>query len=253
LRDRAGQARDGPDAESVCGVPGRRFTSIAGPRDGDSIDESLTLAERWNGSTWSIQSTPSPIGATASSLDGVSCTSAIACTAVGSFGNGSFETAFAEQWNGNGWSIQNTPIPSGAVGSNLNDVSCSSATACSAVGSYNASSTGPELTLVERWNGNTWSIQNTPIPTNPNAELWGVSCTSATTCTAVGLVNSGTATLAEAWSGTSWSIESAQNPGPDSYFLGVSCTSAIGCTAVGSFSPNPNAQVVVPLVERQAH
>jgi hypothetical protein len=108
--------------------------------------------------------------------------------------------------------------------------------------------------LAERWNGNTWSIQNTPDPTNANVELWGVSCASATACTAVGFVNGGGATLAEAWSGTGWSIQSTQNPGLDSsYLLGVSCTAASGCSAVGSFSPNPNAQVVVPLVERQAH
>jgi hypothetical protein len=40
------------------------------------------LAESWNGNTWAIQTTPSPAGATAAALDGVSCVAA-SCTAAG--------------------------------------------------------------------------------------------------------------------------------------------------------------------------
>ncbi len=43
----------------------------------------VTLAESWNGTAWSIQSTPNPTGATSSSLSSVSCISSSACTAVG--------------------------------------------------------------------------------------------------------------------------------------------------------------------------
>jgi hypothetical protein len=42
-----------------------------------------TLAERWNGSSWSIQRTPNPADAISSQLDGVSCASPRSCTAVG--------------------------------------------------------------------------------------------------------------------------------------------------------------------------
>ena len=47
----------------------------------------MTLAEVWDGSTWTVQSTPNPTGATSGSLYGVSCTSATACTAVGTDAN----------------------------------------------------------------------------------------------------------------------------------------------------------------------
>jgi hypothetical protein len=43
----------------------------------------VTLAERWNGTSWKTQTTPNPAGAGYSQLNGVSCTSASACTAVG--------------------------------------------------------------------------------------------------------------------------------------------------------------------------
>ena len=49
----------------------------------------LTLAEQWNGTTWTIQTSPNPNGATYSALSGVSCITATACTAVGDYVNAS--------------------------------------------------------------------------------------------------------------------------------------------------------------------
>lgn len=43
-----------------------------------------TLAEHWDGTNWSFESTPNPVG-TLPSLNGVSCSSPGVCTAVGSF------------------------------------------------------------------------------------------------------------------------------------------------------------------------
>ena len=72
----------------------------------------------------------------------------------------------------------------------LQGVSCTSATACTAVGDY-VNRDGTQVTLAERWNGTSWTIQSTPNPTGAQyagwtATLQGVSCTSATACTAVG-------------------------------------------------------------------
>jgi hypothetical protein len=51
----------------------------------------------------------------------------------------------AEAWNGTRWVVQTAPDPSGAVyGSGLEAVSCSSATACVAVGSYESGSSTSE-------------------------------------------------------------------------------------------------------------
>jgi hypothetical protein len=47
-------------------------------------------------------------------------------------------------------------------------------------------------TLAEAWNGVTWVVQHTPSPAKAKeSELSGVSCTAATTCTAVGHWNYG--------------------------------------------------------------
>jgi hypothetical protein len=42
----------------------------------------------------------------------------------------------AEHWNGSRWAIQPTPNPTGQAPSVLSGVSCTAATACTAVGDY---------------------------------------------------------------------------------------------------------------------
>ena len=154
----------------------------------NSSGTSLTLAERWNGTSWAIQPTPKHTGATSGVLNGVSCTAATACTSVGFYRNSSNTyLTLAERWNGSSWAIQPTPNPAGATDSRLTGVSCTGATACTAVGDYYNSSLSFIRTLAERWNGSSWAIQPTPNPTGSTASyLYGVSCTAATACTAVG-------------------------------------------------------------------
>jgi hypothetical protein len=192
----------------------------------------VTLAQRWNGSTWHIQPTPNPRGAAVSSLSGVSCTAPSACMAVGASVNraGAFQP-LAERWNGTRWAIQPTPNPSQGGGF-LNGVMCTSPSACTAVGTSNAG------TLAERWDGTAWRIQPTPNPSQGGGFLSGVACTSASSCTAVGASNAFTPnsrTLAERWNGTRWRIQPTPNPSQGGGGLnGVACTSASACTAVGT-------------------
>ena len=196
----------------------------------------VTLAERWNGTKWSIQTTPSP--GKNSNFDGVSCASPTVCSAVG-YSNG----VLAEQWNGTKWSIQTTPTVQGASFSLLGSVSCTSGSACTAIGVYN-NSAGSQ-TLAERWNGTRWSIQSTPKPAEAkNSGFGGVSCTSASACVIVGSYTNTAGiglTLAERWNGTRWSIQSTPNPtgAKNSGLGGVSCASASACTAMGGSDVTP--------------
>ncbi len=194
------------------------------------------VVEGRNGGSWTIESTPSP---SVSNLDGVSCTSAGACTAVGDISNGGKLITLAERWNGTSWATQSTPNPKNATRSYLIDVSCPSATACTAVGIY-FNSAGTQLTFAETWDGTSWKLHSTPGPAGTTtSQLSSVSCTSPTTCTAVGYyLSPGDTLLAESWNGTSWKIEPVTNPAGDSGGLlaGVSCRSAGDCLAVGSYN-----------------
>ena len=214
---------------SYCIAVGNYFTSSGG----------LTLAEAWNGTSWSVQPTPNPAGGTfGGGLSAVSCTSATACVAVGSYNNGTALVTLAEVWNGTSWSIQPTPNPAGAGFSTLAGVSCVTASACTAVGSYFDGSN--YLSLAEAWNGASWSIQSTPNPSGATfSSLSGVACPTANYCTAVGSSNGATSVaLAEAWNGSTWSLQTVPTPsgGTSPSLSGVSCTTATQCTAVGSYS-----------------
>jgi hypothetical protein len=111
----------------------------------------VTLAERWNGTAWAIQPTPNPRSAKDSVLYGVSCTSAAGCTASGSYyTSGGAQLTLAERWNGTAWAIQPTPSPRGVSASYLAGVSCTSASACTAVGYYTTYYILTNVTLAER-------------------------------------------------------------------------------------------------------
>ena len=98
-------------------------------------------------------------------------------------------------------------------------------------------STPISQTLVESWNGSTWSITPSPTPSPTTlAELQAVSCVNSVSCVAVGSNENSAAgtdfSLIETWNGSVWSI----TPHPDSsygYFYGVSCASSSVCLAVG--------------------
>ncbi|HTK15033.1 MAG TPA: hypothetical protein VL769_01470 [Acidimicrobiia bacterium] len=146
-----------------------------------------------------------------------------------------------ERWNGTRWSIGATPNPVGIAVSGLAGVHCPNATFCVAVGSYfmNSPDSSLERTLVEQWNGTSWRIVASPNrPGVTDNGLTGVSCVSATDCTAVGHYRNdlGTRTLVERWNGTKWSIVASPNPGgvAQSELTGVTCRSATSCFAVGS-------------------
>jgi len=63
------------------------------------------LQEQWNGSHWSITTSPNPAASGQSVLAGVSCPSAASCFAVGSTSVGSIEEGLAEHWDGTSWTI----------------------------------------------------------------------------------------------------------------------------------------------------
>src|SRR5262249_34941161 len=115
-----------------------------------------TLAERWNGTRWTIQGTPNPPQG-GGELNGVSCTSASACTAAGNANAGNL----AGRSTGHPRSIPPAPTPPRAPFPFRTTVACASASACTAAGA-SITSSGAFQPLAERWNGTRWAIQPTP-------------------------------------------------------------------------------------------
>ena len=92
------------------------------------------------------------------------------------------------------------------------------------------------LTLIEFWNGKSWTIQPSPSPDPIENVLSGVAATSSSNAWAVGETIDG-GSLVERWNGKSWKIQ--PSPKPSSYtseLSGVAATSATNAWAVGSYS-----------------
>lgn len=211
------------------------------------------LAARWDGGRWVLQHPLNVPGAVATGFFAVSCASLTTCTAVGSSAVASgADSLLAEGWNGKTCTIERTVNPAGSINMRLRAVSCSSPTACTAVGDYVVGNT--EHALAERLSGGAWTIESVPLPAGAKGGLlFGVSCPSATACTAVGYFtdSAGTSvTHASISNGTSWRVEATPNPTHQvfSVLSAVSCYSTTTCTAVGSTLGATGPQL--PLAER---
>jgi hypothetical protein len=116
----------------------------------NTADGRATLAEYWNGSTWTIQPTSNKGKSTQDELEAVSCSTATSCAATGQYtGTGKVTKSLAEYWNGSTWAIQATPNPAGTTLAALYGVSCPApATPCTAAGDY-STATKSYRTLAE--------------------------------------------------------------------------------------------------------
>jgi hypothetical protein len=197
-----------------------------------------TLVERWNGTAWSIVSSPNPTGVP--TLSSVGCAGAASCFAVGSVDS----KTFVERWNGTSWTIVSSPNPAGAQTNALRGVNCVSATECYAVG------TDDERTMAQRWNGSAWTIQADPVG-GSQSSLSGVACPSGTSCLSVGSYlppgTNASRPLVERWNGAVWSTVVAPTPAgaTAARFVDLDCTSTTNCIAVGAATFNGRDRTLV--------
>ena len=143
------------------------------------------LAEHWNGSAWKIVPMPIPSGSTYTSMTGVTTVASDDVWAVGSGENGNTYSTLVEHWNGSAWTIVPSPNVAGTTVDFFNGASHSSPDNVWAAGQYSTSVTGPYSTLVEHWNGSTWSIEPTQNPST-NSIFYGVAAADATDVWAAG-------------------------------------------------------------------
>ena len=196
------------------------------------------LVESWNGSTWSVMSTPpttSPYG-----LNAVDCVSTTFCMAVGNPDGTDSGSVLTELWNGSAWSIVAAPGVGPPVNTDFTSVSCASTRFCAAVGSWGDGVPGESV--MDIWNGTAWRLASPTAGVSNNlvASLQGVSCTSSTFCLGVGdayatyPAQGGLVYVASVvmWNGSNWSV--APGGGPNQSLFGVSCVSSTSCVAVGS-------------------
>jgi hypothetical protein len=216
------------------------FCMAVGQFVNDVTGSNATLVEQWNGSSWSVVSSPDGSGAE-SGLAAVSCASASFCLAVGASTapGGGDTTTLSELWNGSTWTV--VPDPAGGANLNLTTLSCTSPTFCLSLGL--APGAGPFGVAPAQllWNGATWTLSNVTAAPPPVA---GLSCTSPTFCMAA----AGNTFMT--WNGDgSWSPLAVTPSSDDDAIASVACTSPTFCLAVGSRDGHQTSYLAQTLVK----
>jgi hypothetical protein len=190
-----------------------------------------TLIEYWNGSSWSVMTSPNEGN---SVLEAVSCVDPTDCVAVGSASpTGSKSETLIESFDGTEWSI--VPSPNAAGHNELWGVSCTSATDCMAVGSSGDTEPDPTwVPLVETWNGTDWIL--TKHPHIGSDVLTSVSCSGPSDCMVVGFPEYAENGRMASWNGSKWKVYSIPTVGKGSLPYAVTCPTSTYCVAVGSYS-----------------
>ena len=192
-------------------------------------------------------------------LLGSTCANALQCWSVGITlnlgGNQSSPIPLVEAWNGSTWTRVPLPLP-GGEGGGLFDASCVNGSDCWAVGAAVATGSGnPTGTLIEQWNGTSWSAIPSPTPSGPGvvgAILSSVSCASASSCMAVGYATDANGNnlfaVTEQWNGSSWSLVPGATTGQAfDQLMGVRCPSVSSCWAVGNAGPASQMSGFLPV------
>jgi len=213
------------------------------------------LIIRWNGGSWTTQTTPAlGHGAVSSLLSAVAASSASNAWAVGNYGNGKVQQTLILHWNGIAWKEAASPDPSGAAhSSKLTSVTVISRDDAWAAGYYRDSARfAGSRTLILHWNGKTWSQVPSPTPTPAHqGMLFGITATSPRNAWAVGYTTMpNDSTLVLHWNGRAWSQQRSPNPPnpnqtPLWRLFGVSATSASNAWAVGYQGPSSFSSVIL--------
>jgi hypothetical protein len=240
----------------------------AGPWVNMQID---TTVKPQSAGTWTATETvmPTDVGPYAGRLTDIACPSTTLCVGIGSYGNSAGNTNALLTWGPQGqpeaWTSTPPPLPADAAVpaySELDSVTCWSATLCVAVGSYGTAA-DPNQGLILTWSGSSWTAAKAPLPANatndPTSQAGGqlasVACRSVTICVAVGTYGftdqssqHGTYGLIVEGKGTSWTATEAPLATPDTQgatdkLTGVAC-GGNSCIAIGDDTSKEGLEIV---------
>jgi hypothetical protein len=203
----------------------------AGSEDGPD----RPLIERWDGVAWTDVVTSLPEDAT---LYDVAALAPDDVWAIGSRYPGTY-SPFAAHWDGVSWSSVPVPNP-GRPSAELLGVTALAPDDVWAVGWREGTVPAQNKTLVEHWDGSSWSVVPSRSP-GVDQQLNEVSGSSATDVWAVGRSLATIAhhneyqyhPLIEHWDGSRWSVVKSTESGSQIELMGVEAMSATDAWAVG--------------------
>ena len=153
-----------------------------------------SIAYRFDGTRWTLSHPPDPPNVGFGELTLVDCATATSCVAPSTVTDrDGLGRASADVWQDGVWRLTPLPVPTASrkADSGMSGVSCVSADACIAVGSWWSTRSNALRPLLDVWDGTSWHRRHGPLPVPADgvlgtATLIGISCWSSTTCLAVG-------------------------------------------------------------------
>lgn len=201
-----------------------------------SVNAFQTLAMHWDGARWTITPTPNPFPGS----DHLKKVAAVAPNDVWAIGG--HGVAYSLHWDGVSW--KTVPMPNPGVINYIDDIAVVSANDIWAVGSLDEGGASRIHTLIEHWDGTSWTRVPSPnvLMSSGSAypsRLNSLDVISANDIWAVGeyIVGNQFLTLIEHWDGTSWSIIPSPNGAAgDGRLWGVKAVSSNDVWAVGEYA-----------------
>jgi hypothetical protein len=151
--------------------------------------------------------------------------------AVGPFG------PYAEHWDGTAWS--EVSMPTEGSSASLTGVTALSSSDVWAVGSYFDDALGRGQTLIEHWDGSSWTIVPSPNFGSDDNGLGDVTAIAANDVWATGDISNGALQTGQPyfahWDGTTWTLIKAWRPrvATDSFLGGIDANSSGAVFASG--------------------
>lgn len=194
-----------------------------------------TLIQHFDGTSWStVASADGPGDAPQSSLSGVSAVAAGDAWAVGAYLRpNNLVRTLMEHWDGVSWTRVTSPNVGQPAGGQLGDVVALATDDVWAVGSYGQGA--PSRTLIERWDGATWSVVPSPNKGPFPNSLSAIDAVAADDIWAVGTWFTKAfvdRTLILHWDGVAWHRVKSPNAGSDGAANDVVAVAAIAADDV---------------------
>jgi hypothetical protein len=204
-----------------------------GSADTGSVPTRRPVIERYNGTSWSIASGPIPPGG--GELRDVDARASNSVWAVGFTNSSNGFNTLVERFNGSSWNIVPSPNPS--VQNVLLGVKAFSDQDVWAVGSHNVPGSLNFASMIQHWNGSSWSVVPSPNPVVFENRLKAIDGTSPNDVWAVGhtqpFEDGVRSPFIVHWNGSSWSAVATPNV-RDGSLEGVVAVAPNDVWAVGS-------------------
>ena len=202
----------------------------------DTVHAIRTGAEHWDGSSWSQVPVPD-VGTGENLLNGADASASNNVWAVGYSGVSGRYSTLIERWNGTQWRVVTSPNADTTGDNVLTSVDALSGTNAWAVG-FSRTDTSRK-SLIQRWNGTSWTIVSSPDPGTIGNSLLGVEAAGPNDIWAIGWKNSGDGlrSLLLHYDGTAWT-EGAAVPKVgtgDNVLTGISVVSNDDVWATGYY------------------